>query len=464
MISTAVEGITDGQRRAPHPVYHGLRGRRLAAIVALVAWASSGAGPLADRAAAQVTGEIIGPGATAYPIAVSPLREIGGQQDDAPVRFAEVLSRDLALSGYFRVLDRAAYIEDPQTSGTTADQIEFRNWSVIGALALVKGTLERRGEDLTVEVRVFDVAGGRALAAKRYRAPPSKLARIAHRFADEILGAFTGTLGPFDSQIAFISTRDGGTKDLYVMAFDDELPIRVTNHRSIVISPAWSSDGSRVLFTSYRDGRPGVFDVDLTRRRWRRLVRGGSLSAGGAWSPDGSLLALTREIGDNPEIVSIRPGDKVGRQLTSHPAIDVSPSWAPDGRQIAFCSDRAGGPQIFVADVTSGHVRRVTYRGAYNTSPAWSPLGNEIAYTGRVGGRFQIFAVDASGGYGERLTNDPGDNEDPSWSPDGRYLVFSSTRTGRAHLFMLHRKRGSQTQLTRGEGNDTSPAWSPRLK
>ena len=64
----------------------------LAALVASV----QGAG-------AVVTGEIFGPGSQSFPIAVTTLKNLGGDQNAAlGQRFAAVLARDLDLSGYFR--------------------------------------------------------------------------------------------------------------------------------------------------------------------------------------------------------------------------------------------------------------------------------------------------------------------------------------------------------------------------
>ena len=128
-------------------------------------------------ARAQVRGTIVGPGATSYPIAVSPLKGADGD------RFADIVARDLDLSGFFKVIDRGAYIEheDP----VAADAINFENWQTVGALALVKGTIERASDGVVVEARLFDVVERKQLAGKRYRTGED-LRRIAHRFADEL--------------------------------------------------------------------------------------------------------------------------------------------------------------------------------------------------------------------------------------------------------------------------------------
>ena len=83
----------------------------------------------AAPARAVVTGQIFGPGSESLPIAVMPLKNLGGDTSGAlGARFARVLSHDLDLSGYFRLLDPKTFIEDPQTSGITAGDIDFVGW------------------------------------------------------------------------------------------------------------------------------------------------------------------------------------------------------------------------------------------------------------------------------------------------------------------------------------------------
>ena len=128
---------------------------------------------------AVVTGSIFGPGSESFPIAVVPLKNLGGDADGSlGTRFARVLSRDLDLSGYFRLLDPKTFIEDPQTSGTTAADIDFVGWATIGAQALVKGTVNAAGDAVTVEVRLFDVPG-------RHDVPPAILALMRRASTSE---------------------------------------------------------------------------------------------------------------------------------------------------------------------------------------------------------------------------------------------------------------------------------------
>jgi TolB protein len=423
--------------------------------------------PWAGIAGAQVRGTIFGPGARSYPIAVSPLKDLsdGRAGGKLATDFADVLGRNLELSGLFRVVDRKAHIEPPETSGTTAERINFDNWSVIGALALVKGSVQVVGDEVTVEARLFDVYQRRQLVGRRYtRATPAQIRRIANRFADEILLQFTGERGPFDSRIGFVSTRGGRFKNIFVMSVDGGDLLQVTSGKTLDLSPSWSRDSRSLLYTSYKRGNPDLYLLDLVASREVRISSEKGLNLGAKWSPDGSRLAVALEDQGNSEIFLLDKEGRAIRRLTDHWAIDVSPSWSPDGRQIAFCSNRAGTPQIYVMSADGSDVRRVSYQGSYNTSPAWSPKGDRIAFSSRNSGRFNIMTVKPDGSDPLQLTSGQGDNEDPSWAPDGRYLVFSSSRSGVFLLYLTDSSGAVQVPLTRGSGDDTSPNWSNWLE
>lgn len=417
---------------------------------------------LAGAAHAQVRGTIVGPGATSYPIGVSPLKTGGDARDGD--RFADIVARDLDLSGFFKVIDRGAYIENAQSSGATSDTINFDNWKTIGALALVKGTIEREGDGVVVEARLFDVVERKQIAGKRYRTGDGDVRRVAHRFADEIMLALTGERGPFDTRIAFASRRDGRFKEIWAMSLDGGDLRQVTRERLIALSPSWSPDSRSLLFTSYRTGNPSLFEIDVNGGAPRLISSQRGLNLGGHFSPAGRAIAVALESGGQTDIALLEPSGQLIRWVTRDRALDVSPSWSPDGRSLVFCSDRGGGPQIYTVSADGGAARRVTYQGNYNTSPAWSPKGDRIAYASRIGGRFQVFVVDVKGGDAKQITNTAGDNEDPSWSPDGRYLAFSSTRDGRGSIYLSDASGIHQKRLTPQGGDDSNPAWSRWLE
>jgi TolB protein len=415
---------------------------------------------------AQVKGDILGPGMPKYPIAVSPLRNAGtgGDQGRVSEGIADTIVYDLDLSGWFRVIDRSAYIEHPQKSGDTLGSFDFRDWSTIGAVGLVKGRFSVQGEELTVELRLFDVSQAKEIVGKRYAAGVKDYRRIAHKFADEIINQFTGVPGIFNTRIAYVSTSGGRFKEVHVSHLDGSEKYQVTNNRTINLSPAWTPDGKSILYTSYKDRNPSLYLFELYSGKDVRFSSRTGLNLGGKWSPDGQTVAVSLERGGNTDLYLLDRSGNVVRRLTEDPGIDVSPAWSPDGRQLVFVSDRSGSPQLYILEVSSGRTRRLTYTGGYNTSPDWSPKGDKIAYISRVGGRFSVFSIGTDGGEPLRLTNNSADNEDPAWSPDGRFIVFSSNRAGRYHLYVMQATGENQRRLTGSGGDDTKPSWSPRLE
>ncbi|HXV83133.1 MAG TPA: hypothetical protein VEG60_24995, partial [Candidatus Binatia bacterium] len=148
-----------------------------------------------------VRGEIVGQGGLKFPIAVSPLKNLGTAANVGRLSegIADTIVYDLDLSGWFKVLDRAAYIENPQQSGVVLGSFDFKDWSTIGAEGLVKGGFTVQGDEVTVELRLFDVFQNKERVGKRYVGRVKDYRRIAHKFADEIINQFTGVPGIFNT-------------------------------------------------------------------------------------------------------------------------------------------------------------------------------------------------------------------------------------------------------------------------
>jgi TolB protein len=415
--------------------------------------------------AAQISLEVVGQGMPKYPIAISPLRNTGtaGDPERISTGIADSMVYDLDLSGWFRVLDRAAYIEDPQKSGDTLGAFDFKDWTTIGAVGLVKGRFAVQGDELTVELRLFDVAQAKELIGKRYVARARDFRRVAHKFSDEIINQFTGTPGVFNTRIAYVSTSGGRFKEVHVAHLDGTERFQVTNNRTINLFPSWTPDGKSVIYTSYKDRGPGLYRFELFTGKEVKWSPANGRYIGGQVSPDGQYIVTTLETAGDTNLYLLDADGKVIRRLTSDPGIEVSPAWSPDSRQIVFVSDRSGSPQLYILEVASGKTRRLTYGGSYNTAPAWSPKGDRIAYTGRVGRRFAIFTISVDGGDARQLTANSYDSEDAAWAPDGRFIAFTSNRAGRYQLYVMQAGGENQRRLTGSGGDDTKPSWSPRL-
>ncbi|HUY17716.1 MAG TPA: DPP IV N-terminal domain-containing protein [Candidatus Binataceae bacterium] len=392
-------------------------------------------------------------------IALSQLKDLGGDQGRLSAHFVSTLTRNLKLSGDFKVLDPASYIEKPQSSGIDVGQINFGDWSSISADFLVKGSIQVNGSQVSLVAMLFDVSTQQRMMGKRFVGGPGDVREMARLFADAVMKSVTGVRGPFNTKLAFVSTHGGRFKEVYVSYLDGDRLFQITNNPTINLFPHFDHSARHLIYLSYKSGEPALYLVDLAAKREVKIQSGSGRMVGGALTPNDQIVAAIESGGYTNLYLLDSAGNRL-RALTHGNAINVNPAVSPDGSQLAFCSDRSGRPQIYVMSLTGGAARRVTYEGSYNTSPAFSPDGSKIAYESREGGRFDIYVIPTAGGKAARLTSG-GSSTSPSWSPDGRYIVFSSTREGRARIYIMQVDNPKIiSALTEDNGNDTSPAWS----
>lgn len=404
--------------------------------------------------------EISAPGQQTLPLALTRfLPQDGAASPAVAEELHTVLAADLDLAGMFRFIDPAAFLADAGKVGLFSTQVDFGQWQLLGAELLIKGAYTVQGEQLTIEARLFDVPNRRLLTGRRFVGRVQDARRIAHAFADLILKELTGEPGPFDARLAFISTRSGH-KELWLMDTDGHNPIRLTDHRSLVLNPDFSPGGKEVLFTSYRAGNPDLYRKDIFSGSEARIASYPGLNIAGRYAPDNSAVAATLSRDGDPELYLLGRDGTLRKRLTTSFGIDVDSSWSPDGRYLAFVSSRLGSPQVFILELASGATRRLTANGKYDATPAWSPKGDRIVFTRQDGGRFDIYSIRPDGSDERRLTFGPGNLEHPRWSPDGRFLVYSSDAGGKKALFVM-RADGTGARRVSSSGDASHPAWSP---
>ena len=370
-----------------------------------------------------------------------------------------LLAETLDFTGYFKILDRDAFLVDMQTVTSLAN-VNFHNWTSIGAELLVTGGVLLKGDQVEMELRLYDTFKEKLLVGKRYKGLIKDQRKIVRRFCSEIIFFLTGNKGIFNSEIAFVS-NNSGNKEIYICEFDGYNPRQVTHLKSITLSPAWSSDGKWMAYTSYAKGKPDLYIKHLKQKRGTVISKKG-INITPAWVPNEFALAATLSFSGDPEIYLLTGTGKIINKLTKKRGIDLSPTWSPDGKNMAFVSKRSGTPQVYIKNIASGVARRLTFQGRYNTQPSWSPKGDKVAYAG-MSGRNDIFVIGIDGQGPIQLTHDHGDNEAPSWSPDGSLIVFSSTREGPSRIYVMTAYGTDQRRLLALQGEQTQPDWSPGM-
>lgn len=226
-------------------------------------------------------------------------------------------------------------------------------------------------------------------------------------------------------------------------------------------SPAWSPDGTEVLFTGVNPAmafQSGIWRVRIERNAVPLPIDATGPATGvPAVSRTGRLVysRITMESSiwrqDIPQsgVQATRP-----ERLTNASAVDFNAQYSPDGRRIAFASNRSGWREIWTCDSLGSHCQAATsFRANYVTgTPRWSPDGRQIAFESGAAGRVNIYVVDPDGGAPRRLTDDQTNGVVPSWSRDGKWIYFSSSRTGANEIWKIPSGGGAAVQVTSAGG------------
>jgi Tol biopolymer transport system component len=260
--------------------------------------------------------------------------------------------------------------------------------------------------------------------------------------------------------IAFSACDDRGISQIVLAEPDGRSQRAITDGPTSSWFPAWSPDGTRILFARESAGGGGIpqlWIMNSDGSEARALVSEGVSLAGG-WSPDGQQIAYSHgRSGQGLKIWIARGDGSQARRLTNetHPAVDENvPRWSPDGARVTYTSNLNGRYEIWVADVVSGHATSLT-RAYFDPQlnadieqkvPAWSPDGLKIAYWSGVEGTDprpnlprDVWVMNADGTGQKRLVA----GDDPNWSPSGEFIIHSAHENGQAAL-----------RIARPDGND----------
>lgn len=373
------------------------------------------------------------------------------------VRLAETIRRDLDFSPFYEVIKLDTFY----MRHMEMEVMSLLGWSHLGAEYVIKGEGQFTGDDITFKYSLYASKSGIEFGRGTFKSPASNHRRLAHKVANDIIYYLTGEKGIFDTQVCFISKRTGN-KEVFLCDYDGANIYQLTGNGSINLSPSFSPDGKKILFTSFMHDNPQLYQYNVNDGKVEQLAAYPGINSAARVSPDDKFIVCALSRDGNAELYLLNRAGRIKRRLTRTAAIESSPCWSPTGNEIAFSSDRTGSPQIYIMDKDGINVRRLSYVGGYNDSPDWSPRGDKLVFVSRVNGKFNICTIDITGDNFRVLT-ERGNNENPHWSPDGNHVIFSSTRTGTKEIYVMDRFGNKEFRLTSGGGN-SNPDWSDYLR
>lgn len=380
--------------------------------------------------------------------------QVTGQNADS---VKAILQRDLDFSDRINVI--------PLDSGSNASGgLNYELFAKMSAVAVVQASVTPAG---ALHVALHEVAQKRVISVMDIPLPNPAFSpewrRVVHVIADSIEYSVLGQRGISSTRILFVGTRDGRLWSVD----QDGGGLHVLPGTDGALSPAWHPTGKGYAFGTIRVGEapPRIVARDVESGKTYNH-RAASMNNQPAFSPDGSQLVFSSG-SDGTDLYVVAPfGSDPPRRLTSRRGSqNSSPSFSPDGRRLVFMSDLIGHPEVYIMDADGLNAEVLTKYGfgdkLQRTNPSWSPTGRRVAYQSKINDVFQVMTISVSDGSTAQLTSE-GENEDPSWAPDGRHLVFTSTRSGSKQLWILDTESSRLRQITHG-AKVQNPSWSPRF-
>lgn len=291
-------------------------------------------------------------------------------------------------------------------------------------------------------------------------------------------------IGSGPGQIAFASDRSG-TPQIWLVDFDGNNPVQITDRQDGACQPAWSPDGMQLAFVSpceknqdrYLNSALYVINVDGTGERQLTDGIGGDYDP--SWAPNSSIV-FTSDRENFTSIYVIDPaagGEPVALTRNSN---NFQPDWSPDGKQIAFTSTRLGIPKIFTMPdlgefAEGGHQAKEFSRGseyAYST-PKYSPDGEALMFLKSINPPDKNVLPELVGskiadiGLKEFLVASAekvGTIREADYSPDGNWIVFVRWPGINYDIYIMTANGSDQRQVTQDPAVDFDPAWRPPLE
>ena len=167
------------------------------------------------------------------------------------------------------------------------------------------------------------------------------------------------------SRVYFTSSRDGNS-EIYSADANGRNVRRLTNHRSIDLSPT-CGPGGKLAFVSNRHGSPQVFTMNSDGSNVKRITFRGNYNQTPVWcmDPKTPLIAFTgRERGLDIFTVNLATGEFT--RVTQGQGENKDPAFSPDCRMLAFASTRRGAPGVYVSS-PDGRDQSLVVKGVAET-------------------------------------------------------------------------------------------------
>ena len=272
-----------------------------------------------------------------------------------------------------------------------------------------------------------------------------------------------------------VQDLDGGT--IYLLDLEDaslrELSEALLENGAKETGPAWTPDGSLLLYTSNLTGVDQVYAIDPSSGAVAQLTDDPDGAGMASVSPTGDEFAYVALTGDTwqvyttefpkTELSAISPvtRDAATRVSNDDSLRYVLPHWSPDGQSLAMTSIKSDGSTAVVTVDRDG-ANEMPIVGAESDELAfgWIKDGSGL-FLGIANANSSLVLATAElpGDHRHEALELPFTVKEAYWSPDQSEVVLVDSGDG--GLWLIDADGSGLRQVIRGEASPGGSAWRP---
>jgi Tol biopolymer transport system component len=176
---------------------------------------------------------------------------------------------------------------------------------------------------------------------------------------------------PNSEEVIFDAREAKGPPNLWRININETNPIKITDATSIM--PTVSPDGNYVAFCNGND----IIKKSLIDNSEINLTNHSSFNYHPDWSADGTKILFTTDRNGNPDIYYAPSDGGTSVQVTFDAALDDRASWHPNSEDITFVSERSGTGSIYKINIYDLEPELLIEDASY---PIWNSDGTKMAF------------------------------------------------------------------------------------
>ncbi|MCK4400931.1 PD40 domain-containing protein [bacterium] len=229
--------------------------------------------------------------------------------------------------------------------------------------------------------------------------------------------------------------------------------IRITKTYEYDSAPAFSPDGTKIAYASYRDDVQNIWIVDSEgKEKPKRITHTATLDNRPTWSADGNTIIFSSaKLNDNaePKLRIINSNGTNLRQLGKG-VQGYNPSCSPINEQLVFVSKN----NLWIMKTLNDKPEYITTKG-YHDYPCWMDNAKKVLFFSD--NDLHLIGIDKK--ESTCLTKDAW-NSFPSISLKTNKIAFISNRSGNYDLWIMNSDCTNPVQITDDKYNELYPCFS----